>query len=173
MRLNVDRYQRILAQKQISDAEVMKSTGLSERTYKWILENGFIECKTLERIADAVVCEVGEILKADPIPKDVSKDDKCTENVIEWIRDEKRATLSLSQRRTISRVKQLAEQYPEECQIVAENKDGSVCAHVPVSWVKISPPKQVSEKQMEHARTLYAKSHSTGYNQGQISTEIP
>lgn len=71
--------------------------------------------------------------------------ENCIENVIEWIRDEKRATLSLSQRRTISRVKQLAEQYPEECQIVAENKDGSVCAHVPVSWVKISPPKKVSE----------------------------
>lgn len=41
--------------------------------------------------------------------------DKCIENAIEWLKDEKRATLSLSQRRTISRVKQLAEQYPEEC----------------------------------------------------------
>lgn len=72
--------------------------------------------------------------------------EKCMENVIEWIRDEKRATLSLSQRRTISRVKQLAEQYPEQCQIVAENKDSSVYAHVPVSWVKLSPPKEVSKR---------------------------
>lgn len=167
MRLNVDSYRCILAEKRLSDAEVVKSTGLSERTYKWILENGFIECETLERIADAVGCQVGEILKSDPLPKD----EKYTENVIEWVKDGTRATLSLSQRRTISRVKQLAEQYPEQCQILAENKDGSLYAHIPVSWVKISPPKKVSEKQIEHARTLYAKSHSTGYNSGQIPTE--
>ena len=154
--MNVDCYRRILAEKRLSDVEVIKSTGLSERTYKWILKNGFIECETLERIADAVGCNVGDILKPDY--------DGYAENVIEWVKDDNRATLSMSQRRTISRVKQLAEQYPEECQIVAENKDGSVCAHVPVSWVKISPPKKVSEKQMEHARTLYAKSHSTGDN---------
>lgn len=55
MRLNVDSYRCILAEKRLSDAEVVKSTGLSERTYKWILENGFIECETLERIADAMI----------------------------------------------------------------------------------------------------------------------
>ena len=169
MRLNVDRYQRILVQKQISDAEVIKSTGLSQRTYNWILENGFIECDTVERIADVVGCKVGEIMKADPIPKDVSKDDKCTENVIEWLKDENRATLSLSQRRTISKVKQLAEQYPEECQIVAENKDGSVCAHVPVSWVKISPPREMTDLQLEQARKNLLKARTVGHNQGQIS----
>lgn len=141
MRLNVDCYRRILAEKRLSDMEVIKSTGLSERTYKWILENGFIECETLERIADAVGCQVGEILKPDY--------DGYAENVIEWVKDEKRATLSLSQRRTISRVKQLAEQYPEECQIVAENKDGSVCAHVPVSWIRINPGMELAEEQRE------------------------
>lgn len=75
--------------------------------------------------------------------------DNCIENVIEWLKDEKRATLSLSQRRTISRVKQLAEQYPEECQIVAENRDGSVCAHVPVSWIRINPGIELTEEQRE------------------------
>ena len=160
MRLNVDYYRRILTEKRLSDMDVMKSSGLSERTYKWILENGFIECETLERIADAVGCKVGDILKSDPLPKD----EKYTENVIEWVKDGEWATLSLSQRRTISRVKHLAEQYPEQCQILAENKDGSLYAHVPVKWIKISPPKELSEKQMEHARTLYAKSHSTDNN---------
>ncbi len=83
--------------------------------------------------------------------------DNCIENVIEWIRDEKRATLSLSQRRTISRVKQLAEQYPEECQIVAENKDGSVCAHVPVEWIRINPGMELTEEQRKKkAETLRA-----------------
>lgn len=147
MRLNTDYYQRILSEKQISDVHVIKATGLSKKSYKWILENGFIEYETLERIADAIGCKVGDILKPDY--------EGCTENVIEWIRDEKRATLSLSQRRTISRVKQLAESHPEECQIVAENKDGSICAHVPVDWIRINPGKELTEEQRkQRAETL-------------------
>ncbi len=141
MRLNVDSYRCILAEKRLSDAEVVKSTGLSERTYKWILENGFIECETLERIADAVSCKVGDILKPDY--------EGYTENVIEWVKDGDQATLSLSQRRTISRVKQLAEQYPDQCQILAENKDGSLYAHLPVSWIRINPGMELTEEQRE------------------------
>lgn len=144
MRLNVDSYRCILAEKRLSDAEVVKSTGLSERTYKWILENGFIECETLERIADAVSCKVGDILKPDY--------EGYTENVIEWVKDGDQATLSLSQRRTISRVKQLAEQYPDQCQILAENKDGSLYAHLPVSWIRINPGMELTEEQREESR---------------------
>lgn len=92
--------------------------------------------------------------------------DNCIENVIEWIKDEKRATLTISQRRTITRVKKLAQDRPEECQIVAENQDGSICAHVPVSWVKILPPKELSEKQMEHIKNLYSNTHSLDNNLG-------
>lgn len=150
MRLNVSNYRDILSEKGLTDDQVCKSTGLSEKTLLWILENGFIECETLERIADAVGCKVEDILKSDPLPKD----EKCTENVIEWIKDQDRATLTFSQRRTITKVKRLAERYPEECQIVAENQDGSICAHVPVSWVKILPPKKVSEERRELSRRL-------------------
>lgn len=69
------------------------------------------------------------------------------ENCIEWIKDEERATLSLSQKRTITKVRRLAKSHPEGCQIVAENEDGSICAHIPVSWVKISPPRNLTEEQ--------------------------
>ena len=73
----------------------------------------------------------------------------CIENVIEWIRNEQRATLSLSQQRTISRVRLLDAKYPDQCQIVAENKDESICAHIPVSWIKINPPKNLSDEQRQ------------------------
>lgn len=63
------------------------------------------------------------------------------EKVIEWLTGQDRATLSLSQRRTITRVKKLAEQYPEEVQIVAENRDGSICVHMPVSYILIRKPR--------------------------------
>ncbi len=145
MRLSIDNYQSILDKKQISHEYVQKATGLSKKTYLWILDNGFIEYETLERIADAIGCMVGDILKADPLPKD----EKHTENVIEWIKDDRRATLSLSQRRTISRVRQLAAQYPDQCRIVAENKDGSIYAHIPVSWVRINPKIELTEEQRE------------------------
>ncbi len=38
--------------------------------------------------------------------------DSCIENVIEWIRDQDRATLTLSQRRTITRVKKACREAP-------------------------------------------------------------
>lgn len=139
MRLNTDNYQDILEEKQLSHEYVQKATGLSKMTYSWILENGFIELETLERIADAVGCKPGDISRSDY--------EGYSENVIEWVRDGKRATLSLSQRRTISRVKQLAKSHPKECEIIAENKDGSICAHIPVSWVRINPSRELSDEQ--------------------------
>lgn len=56
--------------------------------------------------------------------------ENCIENVIEFIGDEKRATVTFSQGRYKSRIRKLAEEHPEECQIMAENKDGSLCAHI-------------------------------------------
>lgn len=40
-----------------------------------------------------------------------------------------------------------AAERPEECEIVAENQDGSLCANIPVAWIKINPTKQLSEEQ--------------------------
>lgn len=74
------------------------------------------------------------------------------ENVIEFINDQERATVTFSQRRYKSKIKKLAEKYPEECRIIAENKDGSICAHIPTKWVKVSPPRKISDEQKEAAR---------------------
>ena len=41
----------------------------------------------------------------------------------------------------------MAEEYPKEVRIVAENSDGSICAKFPIKWVKIAPPRQVSDEQ--------------------------
>ena len=54
------------------------------------------------------------------------------ENVIEWITNDNRITVSLTQKRFINRVKMLAEKHPEDVEIVAENADGSLCAHLPL-----------------------------------------
>jgi hypothetical protein len=75
--------------------------------------------------------------------------DKCIENVIEFIKDSDRATVTFSQGRYKSRIRKLAEKCPGECEILAENADGSLCAHIPVSWVKINPTRQLSEEQRQ------------------------
>lgn len=141
MRLNVSSYLDILSKKGLSPEYVQKSTGLSEKTYLWILQNGLLEYSTLELIADAISCTPADIALPDYMG--------YSENMIEWVRDQDRATLSLSQRRTISRVKNLAEKYPEECQIVAENEDGSICAHIPVHWIRINPGMKLTDEQRE------------------------
>lgn len=81
------------------------------------------------------------------------------ENCIEWIKDSNKATLSLSQKRVINKVEQYAEKRPEEVVIVGRNDDGSICAHIPVSWIKISPPRVVSEEQREKAREVMQTLH--------------
>lgn len=54
------------------------------------------------------------------------------------------ATLSSAEYTVVNRIKKLAEKHPDAVQIVAENKDGSICAHVPWKWVKIAPPRQLN-----------------------------
>lgn len=139
MRMNANNYRSILSKSGLNDTEVCKRTGLSEKTLFWILDNGFIEISTLERIADALGCSVGEIALEDI--------GSSTENVIEWQRDAQTATLSISQRGTISRIKKLAEKHPEKCQIIAENTDGSIYAHIPVKWIKIHAERDLTDEQ--------------------------
>lgn len=97
MRLNVSNYRCILDKIGLNDEEVCKRAGLSEKTLSWILDNQYIECSTLEHIADAIGCTSREIALPDEV--------RCTENIIEWTRDKEQATLTLSQQRTITRVR--------------------------------------------------------------------
>lgn len=78
------------------------------------------------------------------------------ENAIEFYKGDKRATVSFSQGKYISRIKKLKEKYPDDVEIVAENPDGSLYAHIPTKWIKINPPKEMSEEQKEAARERLA-----------------
>ena len=74
------------------------------------------------------------------------------ENVLEWIKDEKRMTLTLSQGRFITKVRELAKRFPDEVEIVAENPDGSIVAHMPVSALHLSIiKKNMTDEQKQKA----------------------
>jgi len=60
------------------------------------------------------------------------------ENVIEFIKDAPVATVTFSQGRYITKIKKLAEKYPDRVQIVKENNDGTIVAHIPTSAIKIN-----------------------------------
>ena len=60
------------------------------------------------------------------------------ENAIEWINGQDKVTVTLSQERYISKVKRLADKFPEEVEIVKENKDGTLLAHIPLNYIKIN-----------------------------------
>lgn len=70
------------------------------------------------------------------------------ENAIEWIRNSDIATVTFSQGRYITKIRKLAEKYPDDVQIRSENKDGSIVAHIPVSYIKINNSKrELSEEE--------------------------
>lgn len=71
-----------------------------------------------------------------------------SENVIEWVRNSDKATVCFSQKRTISKLKKLAEQYPEDVEIIAENQS-SIVAHIPVSAIKINISKRSMTKEQK------------------------
>lgn len=73
------------------------------------------------------------------------------ENVIEFLNNQDTVTVSFCSRKWINKIKRLNEKNPEEVKIIAENKDGSICAHLPVKYLKISPPRKVSEEQKQAA----------------------
>jgi len=54
--------------------------------------------------------------------------------------------VQFNQRRYKSRIKKLAEKYPE-CEMLVENPNGMLLAHILVEWVEIIPPRQLSEEQ--------------------------
>ena len=82
------------------------------------------------------------------------------ENVIEWLTNDSEVTVTLSQRRYITKVKKLQEKYPDEVRIVVENKDGSVVAKLPIKFIKLSAPRKVSEEQRDQARERFKNSRT-------------
>lgn len=74
------------------------------------------------------------------------------EFVIEWIKGDEYAGVTVPSGTALkSKLIRLAEKNPNEVKIIVENKDGSLFVHVPISYVKISPPRQISDEQREAA----------------------
>ncbi len=140
MRLKTKEYKEIMQEKDLTAEQVCKSTGLSEFSLNWILDNGgFTSDGTLKALAIAAGVELKGIIRPDPSDN--------IENGIEFIKDAETAVAQFSQGRFKTRLKRLAAKHPEECQILAENPDGTLLAHIPVEWIRINPGMELTEEQ--------------------------
>lgn len=73
------------------------------------------------------------------------------ETVIEHCSGGHFATVTAAEKTSRNLVLRLAKKYPSEVFIIAENNDGSLLAHVPWKWVKISAPRKMTEEQRQKA----------------------
>lgn len=62
---------------------------------------------------------------------------------------------SSDEKKWITRIRKLKEQYPDQVIIRAEpeTNDGCIYCKVPQSWLKIQPPRQMTEEQREALRS--------------------
>lgn len=73
-----------------------------------------------------------------------------SEFAINWLKGANYAEVSVPSGSALkSKLLRLAETRPDEVNNVTINKDGSMVCHVPVNYIKVTPPRQVSEEQRE------------------------
>lgn len=120
----------------LTQEDVCVKTGLTAKSFLWIMDRGFASVEAMERLADVTSSKLSELLLPDF--------SGTSENAIEFLKDQKRATVTFSQPRYITRIKKLAEKYPEDCEIVSFNKSTgegeTIWAHVPTTWIRVAPP---------------------------------
>ena len=65
------------------------------------------------------------------------------ETCVEYLDVDPHATFCSAERKWINKILKLKETYPDEVDIreYPENNNGNILAHIPKSWLKISPPK--------------------------------
>lgn len=60
------------------------------------------------------------------------------ENLIEWYTGSDTVTVTFTQKKFVNRIKRMAETHGKQVEIVAENSDGSITAHIPLRAVHLT-----------------------------------
>lgn len=72
------------------------------------------------------------------------------EFVIEWIKGAETATVTApSSTALCNSMKRMKEKHPDKVTEFIQNKDGSICCHVPIEWVSVRPPKRINYSEEE------------------------
>ena len=94
------------------------------------------------------------------------------ENAIEWLKGRKVATVTLAGGTALNtRVRKLAKSKPDKCQIRDENEGGTIVAHIPVSWIKINPERELSDTQLAELKASAQKNFHS--DRARMSAKAP
>ena len=84
-----------------------------------------------------------------------------SENMIEFISGTRTATVTFTNKKHINRIKSVYKERKDEFKYFVENSDGSICAKIPLKWIKINPGSKekrvMTEEQREAARARLAE----------------
>ena len=90
------------------------------------------------------------------------------ENVLEFISGARTVTVSFTNQKHINRIKKLYEERKDDFKYFHENADGSICAKIPLKWIKINPGSKngrvMTEEQKEAARIRLQKARENKNN---------
>lgn len=86
------------------------------------------------------------------------------ENSLNWFTNEQVVSGTFTQPRLISKIKKLAEKFPDEVKIEYVNKDGSILCELPLRAIKInlSPKREYTEEEREVMRERMKKLRESG-----------
>lgn len=91
---------------------------------------------------------------------------------IEWLRSGEYAGVTTPSSTALkSKLMRLAKERPDEVKVMAENNDGSAYFHIPVNYIKVSPPRQVSDEQREAAGERFRRMWEEKKNEEGIESE--
>lgn len=68
------------------------------------------------------------------------------ENVIEFLKGQTTATVTFSSEKWRNRLRRLRDEHPNEVDIFTDD-DVYTAGHVPANWVKLNPPRTLTEEQ--------------------------
>ena len=80
-----------------------------------------------------------------------------TKIALNFLNNQHSITVSFCMQKWINKVKKLKEEHPDDVKILAENEDGSICARLPIKYLKISAPRKVSDEQRQAASERFKK----------------
>ncbi len=74
--------------------------------------------------------------------------ENCNECSIAWIRGGEYAEVSAHNgSRLKGMVERMAKERSEDVKIIARNKDGSIFAHIPIGYIKLRAPRNLTDEQ--------------------------
>lgn len=77
-----------------------------------------------------------------------------TENMIEFITGQRSMTCTFTNGKHIRKIKKLYADNPDDFRYYKENTDGSICASLPLKYLKISAPRKNTRVYTEEEKAL-------------------